>query len=354
MQLQFDLVDATTHIFEGHEILSMGDLGVASDYNQPLTTHKVERVLARFFGSQAAMLVRGAGTMAIRLALHACLKPGDTILVHQAPVYPTTLTSLQMLGIQSIAVDFHDNHALSQIAASAQVQAVLIQVTRQQPSDSYDLKEVIACIRAANATLPIISDDNYAALKTAHLGCQVGASLACFSSFKLQGPEGVGCIIGEAGYIDSIKKGNYSGGLQVQGHEALAALRGMIHAPVSLAIASRVVEELAVYLKETKLAGVADCFIANAQSKVLIVQLEQPIAALVLREAAKLGAAPHPVGAESKYEVVPMFYRVSSTFLSSNPQLASSMIRINPMRAGCRTILRILKQAISAALNDTP
>ncbi len=47
--------------------------------------------------------------------------------------------------------------------------------------------------------------------------------------------------------------------------------------------------------------------IANAQSKVLIVEFHQPIAARVLEEAQKLGALPYPVGAESKYEIPPLF-----------------------------------------------
>ena len=41
----------------------------------------------------------------------------------------------------------------------------------------------------------------------------------------------------------------------------------------------------------------------------------------VLKEAEKLGAAPNPVGAESKYEMVPMFYRVSGTFRKADPDV---------------------------------
>ncbi len=85
---------------------------------------------------------------------------------------------------------------------------------------------------------------------------------------------------------------------------------------------------------------------ANAQSKVLLVEFHEEIAKAVLREAQKLGAAPNPVGAESKYEVVPMFYRVSGTFLAADPTLENRMIRINPMRAGADTVLRILQEAI--------
>ena len=66
----------------------------------------------------------------------------------------------------------------------------------------------------------------------------------------------------------------------------------------------------------------------------------------MLKEAQKLGAAPNPVGAESKYEMVPMFYRVSGTFRKADPTLEQRMIRINPMRAGADTILDIIKKSV--------
>ena len=65
-----------------------------------------------------------------------------------------------------------------------------------------------------------------------------------------------------------------------------------------------------------ELKSVKKAFLANAQSKVLLVEFHEEIAKAVLREAQKLGAAPNPVGAESKYEVVPMFYRVSGYIFS--------------------------------------
>ena len=89
--------------------------------------------------------------------------------------------------------------------------------------------------------------------------------------------------------------------------------------------------------------------IANAQSKVLIVEFHQPIAARVLEEAApKLGALPYPVGAESKYEIPPLFYRLSGTFRQANPQLEHCAIRINPNRSGEETVLRILRESIAS------
>ncbi|GBU10395.1 hypothetical protein AwErysi_00110 [Erysipelotrichaceae bacterium] len=346
-QKQFALIDAITRVFKGSEILTRGDLGVVRGLNQPQTTAKVERVLATFFNAPKAMLVRGAGTMAIRLALYSSINLGETILIHDAAVYPTTDTSFQMMGLKTVRADFNISGAITRaLKQNPEIRGVLIQFTRQQPSDCYDMENIIAEIRAYTQDLPIITDDNYAVLKVPKIGCELGATLSCFSTFKLLGPEGIGCIIGNREAIEKLRSQNYSGGLQVQGHEAIDVLRGMIYAPVALAISANVTEQTAQKLNEGAIAGVKSCFIANAQSKVLIVELEKQIADAVLVEAEKLGAAPHPVGAESQYEFVPMFYRISGTFRSSDPTLEKRMIRINPMRAGSTTILRILEEAI--------
>lgn len=346
---QFDLIDEITKVFSGSEILTRGDLGVVPELNQPKTTNKVEKVLGNYFGAEAAMLVRGAGTMAIRMALHATMNIGDTLLVHDAPIYPTTKVSIDTMGLTTIAADFNQLELLKEILENQSVDGVLVQITRQKPDDSYNAEEVIECIRRDFPNLPIITDDNYAVLKTPKIGSQMGATLACFSTFKLLGPEGIGCIVGEKRAIEKLKKENYSGGLQVQGHEAIDVLRGMIYAPVSLALSAKVLEEVQDRLNTGEVNGVKQAYIANAQSKVILVELTAPIANAVLEEAEKLGAAPNPVGAESQYEFVPMFYRLSGTFRAANPDSEKTMIRINPMRAGCETILRILQQSIIAA-----
>ena len=69
VKLQFRLVDAVTRVFGGDEILSRGDLGLNAAAKRPMSTKKTEEVLRDFFGCEAAMLVRGAGTGALRLAL---------------------------------------------------------------------------------------------------------------------------------------------------------------------------------------------------------------------------------------------------------------------------------------------
>ena len=118
---------------------------------------------------------------------------------------------------------------------------------------------------------------------------------------------------------------------------------------MSLAIQAQVGQECVRRLKEGDVPHVKDAFLANAQSKVLLVEFDQDIAEQVLEEAERQGAAPNPVGAESKYEFVPMFYRVSGTFRKADPTLEGRMIRINPMRSGADTIMRVLQESIRRA-----
>ncbi|MGL4589614.1 MAG: hypothetical protein ACRCUP_05210, partial [Mycoplasmatales bacterium] len=59
---------------------------------------------------------------------------------------------------------------------------------------------------------------------------------------------------------------------------------------------------------------------------------------------------PNPVGAESIYEFVPMFYQVSGTFKQIVSVNDNSLIRINPMRAGEETVIRILTEGIRHVL----
>ena len=196
------------------------------------------------------------------------------------------------------------------------------------------------------ADIPVLTDDNYAAMKVKEIGVQCGADLSCFSAFKLLGPEGVGVIVGKQELIKKLVKESYSGGMQVQGHEALDVLHGLVYAPVALALQAQVNEECVRRLNSGEIPAVKQAFLANAQSKVLLVEFREDIAGQVLEEAEKYGAAPNPVGAESKYEMVPMFYRISGTFRKADPELEHRMIRINPMRAGADTILRIIRESV--------
>jgi hypothetical protein len=126
----------------------------------------------------------------------------------------------------------------------------------------------------------------------------------------------------------------------------MEALRGLIYAPVSLAIQAQVNKELLTRLRGGEVTGVKNAFLANAQSNVLLVEFEGEIASRVLELCVRYGAAPHPVGCESKYEFVPLIYRISGTFREQDPSLEKRMIRINPLRSGPDTVIRILKRAI--------
>ena len=346
---QFRMIDCITKQFTGSEILTRGDLGVRQPDNQPLTTKKAETAVADFFSCETAIMVRGAGTGAIRYALAAVLKPNDRILVHKAPIYSTTKTSFEMLGINTVEADFNDSkEIIKALEENNDLKAVLVQHSRQQIEDSYELKEVIETIKKTR-DIPVIIDENYAVMKVENIGCELGADLSCFSAFKLQGPEGIGLVVGKKEYIDRIRKMHYSGGCQTQGHEAIDVLRGLVAAPVSLEIQAEVSNEILERLKNNEIKGIKDAAIVNAQSKVLIVELEKENARAVLKEAEKLGALPNPVGSESKYEIVPLFYKVSGTFLAKDPTLIDKMIRINPNRAGADTVIRILKESIERA-----
>ena len=346
---QFRMIDCITRHFNGSDILSRGDLGVRQPDNQPLTTKKAEEAVADFFGCEASIMVRGAGTGAIRYALASVLKANEKILIHKAPIYSTTRTSFEMLGLVPVEADFNKKEEIIRVLKENEdIKAALVQHSRQQIEDSYELSEVIETIKKIK-DIPVIIDENYAVMKTEKIGCELGADLSCFSAFKLQGPEGIGLVVGKKEYIDRIRKMHYSGGCQTQGHEALDVLRGLVNAPVSLAIQAEVSNEVLERLKNNEVKGIKDAAIVNAQSKVLIVELEKENAREVLKEAEKLGALPNPVGSESKYEIVPLFYKVSGTFLAKDPTLIDKMIRINPNRAGADTVIRILKESIERA-----
>lgn len=350
-QRQFTLIDVVTRHFRGDELLTLGDLGVTKGINKPTFTKRVEETLADFFNAERAVLVRGAGTGALRMGFFSFLKAGDRLLVHDAPIYPTSKTTLEMMGIELVYVDFHDSKELNSIILQTpNLKGVLIQHTRQRIDDHYDLSEVIQIIQSLSPNLTIITDDNYAAMKVKYIGVQVGADLSTFSLFKLMGPEGIGLVLGKKELINKIEQVNYSGGSQVQGYEALEALRGLVYAPVMLAIQAKVNEQLLLFLNSGAVKGVKKAYLVNAQSKVILVEFSKPIAKKVLLYANEFGATPNPVGAESKYEFAPMFYRVSGTFLAADPSLENSMIRINPLRSGPETIIRILKRSIERAL----
>jgi len=340
---QFRLVDIICRHFPGSDFLSAGDVGLVPGLNQPQMTRRVEAVLAEFFAAPAAALVQGAGTGAIRSGLAALLNAGQTLLVHDAPLYPTTAVIAQQMGLKLIRADFNSPVRLAEAIRQYRPQAVLIQHTRQKMDDAYVLQEIVECCQRQG--LPSLVDDNYAVMKVDKIGCEYGATLSTFSCFKLFGPPGVGVVVGEADAVSAVRQTMYSGGSQVQGGQAMEALRGLVFAPVMHAVQAQVNDELVAALNGGAIPQVKQALIANAQSKVLLVEFHQPIAGEVLAMAQQLGALPYPVGAESKYEIPPLFYRLSGTFRQADPTLEQRMIRINPNRSGKDTVLRILRES---------
>jgi len=346
--LQFKIVEAIAHHFDGEAILTGGDYGLVAGPGRPAATARAESVLAELFGAEAACLVRGAGTGALRAVLMAVVRPGQRLLVHRAPIYPTTAVTIAAMGLEPVEADLNELPALARLGGDGVV-AALVQHARQRLQDSYRLGETIAALRTWRPGLLVIADDNYAALRVPKIGIQLGADVSSFSLFKLLGPEGVGCVLGGQDLIETIRRQHYSGGTQVQGPEALDALRALALAPVALAVQADVVSEVASRLNAGEVPGVARAYIANAQSRVVLAELEQPRARLVLEQCVQFGAAGRPVGAESRYEVAPLFYRVSGTFRQEDPVLAERLIRINPMRAGADLVVAILARALQAA-----
>lgn len=346
-KLQFRLLDEVTKEFSNNEFFQIGDVGLHPDYHRPLTTARVEKVIANTFGAEACALVRGSGTGAIRAILSVLLEPGDQCIVHSAPMYTTTKETFRLMGLKQNKVNFNDNQALvTSLEADKESKVFYVQHSRQQPVDEYDLKEIIPLVKELRPDLAIVVDDNYCAMKTQFIGTQLGADFSTFSGFKLLGPEGIGVILGKKDTIQRLHQRNYSGGGQVQGFEAHELLRSLAFAPVMIAIQNEQVEELCSRIHHGELEGIKDAYITNSQSKNVIIEFEKPIAVQVIELASKYGAATYPVGAESRYELIPMIYRVSGSFLESRPELKMHGVRVNPMKSSATTVIRILQNVL--------
>ncbi|MGW2055712.1 aminotransferase class V-fold PLP-dependent enzyme [Streptomyces sp. NPDC001840] len=343
VRTQFRLLECVAAHFEGPQLFE-ADAGVVPDLGRPRTTARVEAVLADHFGAEDAALVQGAGTGAIRAALQAALSPGDPLLIHRAPVYRSTATTLRGLAARTTEADFNDRTALREALESGAFGWAYVQHSRQRLGDSYDPGEVLAACGAAGVRTVV--DDNYAVMRVPASGVELGADASCFSLFKLHGPEGVGAVVGARDLIARVRADNYSGGGQVQGHQALDALRALTHVPVMWALQSRVGDEIARRLAAGEVPGVAEVRIANTQDRCLLVRLDRPVARELPAVAARHGAAPYPVGANSRYEIAPLVYRMSASTLEDAPGLADWTVRINPMRAGADLVIGILRRSL--------
>ena len=349
LEIQRRLVGALIRHFPDGGLFR-SDVGVVPGLGRPDATARVERALADAFQVPAAALVQGAGTGAIRVALSAgpWRSPGRRLLVHAAPDYPTTATLFADAGAELIRADANDRIAWEDALADPDCpQWVYLQHSRQQLSDSYDLAAVIETARSHGRR--VIVDDNYTAIRTPRIGAQLGAAASAFSLFKLHGPEGVAVVLGDADLIEAVHRTNYSGGGQVQGGQALDAVRALVMVPLNWAAQAAATAELAARLRAGEVPGVVDVTLANAQDLCVIALLEQPIADGVRSAAAALGAAPYPVGSNSRYEIAPLVYRMSNSSLTANPELAAWTLRINPMRASADLVIDLVRRALAAA-----
>ena len=118
-----------------------------------------------------------------------------------------------------------------------------------------------------------------------------------------------------------------------------------------LAVQNKSVDEIVRRLENKEVRHVEKALKANIEERIILVKLDLPIAREVNEAAEKLGALPHPVGSESRYEVQSLFYRVARVMIEENALYEKYVIRINPMRSGPETVIRILKEAINQVLN---
>src|SRR5699024_5434633 len=147
------------------------------------------------------------------------LKSGEKILIHDAPIYSTTNVIVKTMGLEPVIIDFNDIDNFNE-EIIRNTRFCLIQHSRQKIKDSYDLGNVIKKLKEINNDIFILIDDNYVVMKAEKIGVQLGGNASAFSLFKLLGPEGIGCVVGDKEVVKKIEKMNYSGGSQVQGYEA--------------------------------------------------------------------------------------------------------------------------------------
>ena len=100
------------------------------------------------------------------------------------------------MGLEPMMVDLNRLDSINEKTIK-EVKFCLIQHSRQRIDDRYNLEETIKRLKKMNKNLYILVDDNYVVMKVEKIGIQSGGDISAFSLFKLLGPEGIGCIIGD-------------------------------------------------------------------------------------------------------------------------------------------------------------
>lgn len=355
---QFRLVDSISQVFGSDQIFfedygqerSLG-VGAFGSGGRPITTAKVEKVLSHFFGTEDTVLVHGAGTGSIR-AMLTFLEPGSNIILHSGFPYKTTVATLNRMAIKSNSVDFNKEAEIRNILEDDQMDGFLIQHVPHQFGDQYNVDELVHLIRSVRGNkFPIFVDDNYAAMRSKKIGVQMGASASAISLFKLLSRANIGCVTGEQEIIGRIRIDSGSAGSQVQGADAMDALRSIVYAPVALAIHNIVVmdacQEINRLISIGDIGHLLEAIPGPAAARSIILVFKDPIAENFLQSAWRNGSPSRSVGEEARYDLLPLFTYIAGTYLKSNPLLKDYVIRVNPLRGGTSTIIRILKSALA-------
>jgi hypothetical protein len=266
---------------------------------------------------------------------------------------------MRHMGLDLHQVDFDDTEALREALRRVQPAGVYVQHVPQALGDAHAIDAVIELVRAeCGAATRVLVDDNYAAMRSRRIGVQLGADASALSFFKLLAPDQIGAVVGSGEIVASIRRDLSSAGCQVQGPQAMAALRMLVHAPVALAIQNRTVIETAERINALVAAGelplIRRAIPAQPGIRCVVLVFDDPIAEDFLRSAWRNGSPSQSIGEEAQYEFLPLFTYLTSTFLKSTAGLERHAVRINPMRSGPDTILRILRAALSddALTND--
>lgn len=358
IQMQYELVEAIQTVM-GSDIYLTEDYGQVRQLatvgfgggGRPWATARAEKALALFFGAEDAVLVHGAGTGSIRAAVNIGMPAGGSVVLHSAHPYKTTLPIMEQMGLRLHQVNYNNAQLTKESMKSTQPDGVYIQHVPQTLGDNHEISDIILMSRQFSPHSKIIVDDNYAVMRSRKIGVQLGADLSAFSLFKLLSPVPIGCVLGSESDVSKIRRSYSSAGTQVQGPSAMQALRMLVFAPVALALQNSTVLEVSYQINQLVAKGnfplILEAVAAQPGIRCSVLVFNKPVAEAFVRSAWRNGSPSQSVGEEAQPEVLPLFTYLTSTFLKDMPGLEKYAIRINPMRGGSGTILKIITAAFS-------
>lgn len=355
MKHQFKLVDAIQRVM-GSDLIFQEDYGQARELGsrgggRPLSTARVEEVLANFFEAEDAALVPGAGTGSIRAMIDGATRRGTRILCHSAYPYKTTGSIFESSNLDVEPVDLNDLGELKRVLLEGPPDAVYIQNVPHMIDDTYRVEDVISTIReATGSAVLVLADDNYAVMRVPRIATQLGADVCAFSLFKLLARVNIGCVTGKSEIVARVRRRLSSAGSQVQGPDAMDALRSLVYAPVALALQNHVVieasKEINRLIAQGTLPHLAGAVATQLSMRDIALVFHYPVAEEFLKAAWRNGSPSRSVGEEARYDVVPLFTYIAGTFIHSTPGIERYVVRINPLRGGTETIVRVLGRAL--------